>query len=73
MNSQQCVVQASAVCVVVGSKVGEVVFSGMAPGFVGLWQLNARIPEGQDVLTGNVLLRVVINRQPSNTVIVAIR
>jgi uncharacterized protein (TIGR03437 family) len=27
-----------------GSEPGTVLFSGMAPGFVGLWQINVRLP-----------------------------
>ncbi len=73
-TAADCVTMQPAVCAVVGSKIAEVVFSGLAPGFIGLWQLNVRIPEGQSVVTGpTVLMRVLINQRPSNTVSIAIQ
>ena len=62
-----------ALCVAVGSKLAEVLFSGLAPGFVGLWQLNIRIPTGEDVLTGDVPLTVFINQRVTNRVFVSIQ
>jgi uncharacterized protein (TIGR03437 family) len=58
-------------CVAVGNAFGEVQFSGLAPGFVGLWQINVKLPA--DVPTGNVPIRILINGVPSNTVTVAVR
>jgi uncharacterized protein (TIGR03437 family) len=47
-------------------------FSGLAPGFVGLWQLNVQIPS--NALTGNrVPLVVSTGGRASNTVMVAVR
>jgi uncharacterized protein (TIGR03437 family) len=49
----------------------EVLFSGLAPGFVGLYQLNARIPPSAP--TGTQPLVVSASGIPSNTVQIAIR
>ena len=69
----ECASIQSSLCVAVGSKLAEVLFSGLAPGFVGLWQLNIRIPSGEDVLTGEVPLTVFINQRVTNRVIVSIQ
>jgi len=67
-----CVTSPRTVCVAVGSKFGEVLFSGLAPGFVGLWQINVRIPA--DGLRGDAVpLRVWINQRVGNDVAVSIR
>jgi len=59
-------------CVAIGSGFGNVQFSGLAPGYIGLWQINVLIPQG--TATGNaVSVRVLIDGSPSNTVTVAIR
>jgi len=59
-------------CVAIGSGFGNVQFSGLAPGYIGLWQINVLIPQG--TATGNaVSLRVLVDGSPSNTVTVAIR
>ena len=57
-------------CVAIGSGFGDVKYSGLAPGYIGLWQINVLIPSGA---TGAVPIRVVINGTPSNTVTVAVR
>ena len=44
--------------VFIGSEEATVEFSGLAPGYVGLWQINARIPDATS-LTGQVPLVVV--------------
>jgi uncharacterized protein (TIGR03437 family) len=59
------------VCAAVGNTFGEVRFSGLAGGMVGVWQLDVRVPETAP--TGNVPVRVVINAVPSNIITVAIR
>lgn len=46
-------------------------FAGLAPGFVGLYQVNARIPEG--LPAGTYQLRVVARGVSSNSVNVAVR
>jgi uncharacterized protein (TIGR03437 family) len=44
----------------------------LAPGFVGLWQVNVRIPN--NALTGDAVpVRAVVNASPSNLISVAIR
>lgn len=63
---------AQAMCVVMGNTFGEIQYSGLAPGFVGVWQVKVKIP--QNAAPGSALpLRVIINGAPSNTVTVAIR
>ncbi len=67
-----CLTKQPAVCVAVGSSFGEILFSGMAPGFVGLWQVNVRIP--RDALTGDAVpLRAVVNGRISNLPTLAVR
>lgn len=46
-------------------------FAGLAPGFVGLYQVNALIPAG--ISPGTQDLQIIINGVPSNTVTVAVR
>jgi uncharacterized protein (TIGR03437 family) len=60
-------------CVSLGGTVfGGVRYSGLTPGFVGLWQINVTIPQGTP--SGSAVpVRVVINGTPSNTVTVAVR
>lgn len=67
-----CLNRQPAACVAVGSSMAEVVFSGMAPGAVGLWRLDVRIPE--NAITGAAVpVRAVINGIPTNIVSIAIR
>ena len=55
----------------VGGATAEVLFSGLAPGFVGLYQLNVRIPAG--VGSGSAVpLAITQNGVVSNTVTIAI-
>ena len=58
--------------VTIGGQSAQVLFSGMAPGFVGLWQINAQIP--QSVAPGNAV-PLVINAGgvASNTVTIAVQ
>jgi uncharacterized protein (TIGR03437 family) len=71
-DPQGCLQQA-AVCVVFGNSVfGTVQFSGLAPGFVGLWQINVQIPSNAP--TGSaVSLYVVLGGIRSNSVTMAIQ
>jgi uncharacterized protein (TIGR03437 family) len=58
--------------VTIGGKAAEVQFSGMAPGYVGLWQINARIPD--DVTPGNAVpLSITADGATSNTVTIAVQ
>jgi len=59
------------VCVAVGSTLGTVGYSGLAPGNIGLWQINVAIPKS--TASGNVALRVIIDGVPSNQVTIAVR
>ena len=59
-------------CVQIASSFGGVQFSGLIPGYIGLWQINVTIPS--DAATGAAVpVRVVIDGTPSNIVTVAIR
>jgi adhesin/invasin len=67
-----CLNSQPSMCVAIGSSgFGDVKYSGLAPGFIGLWQINVVLPTG--LAAGNVPLRIVINGTPSNTVTVAVR
>jgi uncharacterized protein (TIGR03437 family) len=70
-DARACVASQPSMCVAVGSSFGEIQYSGLAPGYIGLWQINVKIP--QDAASGNVSVRVLINGAPSNTVTVAVR
>jgi uncharacterized protein (TIGR03437 family) len=67
-----CLNNQPSMCVAIGSTgFGDVKFSGLAPGYIGLWQINVVIPQG--LSAGSVPVRVLINGTPSNTVTVAVR
>ncbi len=56
----------------VGGMAAQVSFSGLAPGFVGLYQVNIQVPAG--VQPGNeVPLKITMNSVPGNTVTIAVR
>jgi uncharacterized protein (TIGR03437 family) len=58
--------------VTIGGVDATVEFAGLAPGFVGLYQVNARVPAG--VMAGNAVPLVLTqNGVPSNTVTIAVR
>jgi uncharacterized protein (TIGR03437 family) len=71
-DSRTCLNSQPSMCVSFGGTAfGDIKFSGLAPGFIGLWQINVQLPA---TVTGNaVAVRVVINGSPSNTVTVAVR
>ncbi len=63
---------AQAMCVLMGTAFGDIQSSGLAPEFVGVWQIKVRIP--LTAPPGNAVpVRVIINGVPSNTVAVSIR
>jgi uncharacterized protein (TIGR03437 family) len=71
-NGTTCLNSQPSMCVAIASGFGNVGYSGLAPGNVGLWQINVTVPQGTP--TGSaVAVRVVINGTPSNTVTVAVR
>jgi len=71
-SAATCLNSQPSMCVAIGSiGFGDVKYSGLAPGYIGLWQINVVVPQG--LTAGNVQVRVVINGTPSNTVTVAVR
>jgi uncharacterized protein (TIGR03437 family) len=68
----KCLTVQPSVCVAIGSTFGDVLFSGLAPGFVGLWQLNVRIPEAA-VNGDTVPIRPIIRGRPGNVSTLAIQ
>jgi len=70
-DGQACLVKQPSVCVAVGNTFGDISFSGLAPGMVGVWRIDVRIP--QNAPTGNVSVRAVINGAPTNLITVAIK
>jgi uncharacterized protein (TIGR03437 family) len=70
-NANTCLNSQPSMCVAIGSNFGNVQYSGMAPGFVGLWQINVTIPQGTP--SGAVPARVLIDGAPSNSVTIAVR
>ena len=71
-NSTTCFVSQPSMCVAVGSNFGNVQYSGLAPGFVGLWQINVTIPQGTPAGSA-VPVRVVIDSSSSNLVTIAVK
>ncbi len=66
-----CLNTQPSVCVSVASALGTVQYSGLAPGNIGLWQINVAIPKSTP--SGNVALRVIIDGVASNQVTIAVR
>ncbi|MGH8336211.1 MAG: hypothetical protein ACRETL_05170, partial [Gammaproteobacteria bacterium] len=66
-----CLTQATLVCAAFGTEAAQVQYSGLAPGFVGLWQLNIQVPG--DAPSGSVSLRIVIDQMLSNTITVSVK
>ena len=56
--------------VMIGGQQAQVQFSGLAPGFAGLYQINATVPSG---LTGNQQVTVSIGGQTSPTVVLPVQ
>jgi uncharacterized protein (TIGR03437 family) len=57
--------------VLIGGGPAEVQYSGLAPGWLGLYQVNARVPEG--VPSGSQALSLTVAGQRSNEVRIQIR
>jgi uncharacterized protein (TIGR03437 family) len=71
-DAKTCLTQQPSVCVAIGTTFGNIQFSGLAPNYVGLWQLNVQIP--MDAPTGPAVpVRVVINSTTSNLFTIAIK
>jgi uncharacterized protein (TIGR03437 family) len=71
-DGASCIASQPSVCVAIGNTFGEIEFSGLAPGLVGIWQLAVKIPPTAQ--SGDaVALRAVINGVPSNIITVAIK
>lgn len=57
--------------VTIGGQAARVLFSGMAPGYVGLWQINAEVPP--NVPPGPAVpMTITAGGIPSNTVTIAV-
>jgi uncharacterized protein (TIGR03437 family) len=70
-SAQTCSAPAS-VCVLFNNSVfGTVEYWGLAPGFVGEWQINVQVPAG--LSAGNVQVKVTAGGVSSNTVTMAIK
>jgi uncharacterized protein (TIGR03437 family) len=67
-----CLSQQPSVCVAIGNVFGEIKYSGLAAGEVGVWQLDVRIPTTAPPGPA-VPLRAIIGGVPSNIITVAIR
>jgi uncharacterized protein (TIGR03437 family) len=60
----------STVTATIGGQAADVSFAGLAPGFVGLWQLNITVPSG--VAKGDLPLTVTAGGQTSNSANVSV-
>ncbi len=54
----------------IGGVPSDILYSGLAPGYIGLYQVNARVPLGS---TGNVPVQIQINGQLSNAATIAVK
>jgi uncharacterized protein (TIGR03437 family) len=70
-DGNTCLTKQPSVCVAMGSTFGDVKFSGLASGLVGVWQLDVAIPS--NISGGTLPVRVVINSVPSNIINVVVR
>jgi uncharacterized protein (TIGR03437 family) len=71
-DAKTCFATQPSMCVAIGSGFGTIQYSGLAPGSVGLWQINVTIPSG--IATGNAVgMLVIIDGTSSNLVTIAIK
>jgi uncharacterized protein (TIGR03437 family) len=70
-DGQACLSRQPSVCVAIGTTFGEIQFSGLASGEVGMWLITVKVPVNAP--SGVVPLRALINGAPTNIVSVAIR
>jgi uncharacterized protein (TIGR03437 family) len=72
-DGSACLKNQPSMCVAVGSAgFGTVQYSGLAPNYIGLWQINVTVPPG--TAPGSAVpVRVLINGTPSNVVSIAVR
>jgi uncharacterized protein (TIGR03437 family) len=71
-DGKTCTTSQPSMCVAIGSAFGDVQYTGLAPGYVGLWQINVKVPQG--IVTGGAVpVRVLINGVPSNIVTIGAR
>ncbi len=64
--------QGGTVCLAIASAFADIHYSGLAPGLVGVWQLNATIP--QATTPGSAVpVRAVVNGSPTNLVTIAVK
>jgi uncharacterized protein (TIGR03437 family) len=61
----------SAVTATIGGQTAQVSFAGLAPSFVGLWQVNVVVPSGLTT-AGNFPLVVTVGGQSSNSASVSV-
>lgn len=57
----------------IGGRPARVLFSGLAPGFVGLWQINAEIPRDVDLSQLFVPVTITAGGVTSNTAMIAVQ
>ncbi len=71
-SAQTCFATQPSMCIAIGGAFGNIMYSGLAPGAIGLWQINVTIPSG--IATGNAVpMRVVIDGASSNLVTIAVK
>ena len=71
-DGKTCLNSQPSMCVAFGSVgFGTVKYSGLAPGYIGLWQINVVVPDG--LVSGSVPIRVVIDGSTSNIANVVVR